>query len=197
MRFDSTPEDLVNREKEKTMNVKLTRYKLPKELLLVAVAMLCLSIAAPAQNSPCAGNSGSRQLDYWLGHWSISSPGSADSASSRVTLDLDKCVVVENWDGGRGHVGENIFGYNPESKSWMGFFADNRGHIHVFDHGRVSEGSAEFEGPSLNENGEAVLNRIRIVQLAPGKVEQTWDKSTDKGVTWKSQFRLEYTRKAS
>jgi hypothetical protein len=164
---------------------------------LVTLLMAFASLVATAENNPCVDNAGSRQLDYWLGNWSISAPGGAANANSTVTLSLDQCVVVERWQGEKGHVGENIFGYNPESKSWMGFFADNRGHVHVFDHGQISPGKAEFEGPSINESGEAVLNRIRIVQLGPGKVEQTWDKSTDNGATWKPQFRLEYTRKSS
>ena len=163
----------------------------------VAAIVALAWMAAMGENSPCTNNAGSRQLDYWLGEWSIAAPGSAESASSQVSLSLDKCVVVENWQGEKDHVGENIFGYNPESKSWMGFFADNRGHVHVFDHGQVTDGKAEFEGPSRGDNGEVVLNRIRIVQLAPGKVEQTWEKSSDNGATWKPQFRLEYRRKSS
>ncbi|HUN88006.1 MAG TPA: hypothetical protein VMU28_04415 [Terriglobales bacterium] len=164
--------------------------------LIIAMVALA-SLTAWGDNGPCSNSPASRQLDYWLGNWAISSPGSAENASSHVSLSLDKCVVVENWQGEKDHIGENIFGYNPESKSWMGFFADNRGHVHVFDHGHVTAGKAEFEGPSRDDKGEVVLNRIRIVQLSPGKVEQTWDKSSDNGVTWKPQFRLEYTRKSS
>ena len=172
------------------MKNKQIRYTVVTAIVIMA------SLVASAGNSPCVDNVGSRQLDYWVGEWSISAPGSAESASSQVSLSLDKCVVVENWQGEKDHVGQNIFGYNPESKSWMGFFADNRGHVHVFDHGQVTAGKAEFEGPSRGDNGEVVLNRIRIVQLAPDKVEQTWDKSSDNGATWKPQFRLEYTRKS-
>lgn len=171
------------------MRNKHVRYTLITAIFAIA------SLTAWGENSPCSDNAAGRQLDYWLGNWSISPPGGAESASSKVSLSLDKCIVVENWQGEKDHFGQNIFGYNPESKSWVGFFADNRGHVHVFDHGQVTGGKAEFEGPSRGDNGEAVLNRIRIVQLAPGKLEQTWDKSTDNGTTWKSQFRLEYKRK--
>ena len=42
------------------------------------------------------------KLDYWLGNWKISAVGSPGNARSTVTLSLDKCLVVENWDGGEG-----------------------------------------------------------------------------------------------
>ena len=178
---------------ERRIPVKIKRFS----YTLIAVIVAFASLTAWSENNRCSDNLASRQLDYWVGDWSISAPGSAESASSRITLSLDKCVVVENWHGEKEHFGQNIFGYNPESKSWMGFFADNRGHVHVFDHGQVTGGKAEFEGPSRGDNGEVILNRIRIVKLGPGKVEQTWDKSSDNGATWKPQFRLEYTRKSS
>jgi hypothetical protein len=166
-------------------------------LLFSAPLLIGAAPRALADNpGPCATSPESRQLDYWLGDWTISGPGASAFATSRVSLALGNCVVVENWDGGRGDIGENIFGYNPEEKSWKGFFADSRGHVHVFVNGKVASGTAEFTGPSLGPNQETVLNRIRIVRLGPDKVEQTWDKSTDNGATWTSQFRGEYSRKA-
>jgi len=168
--------------------------------LLIVVLTITLSMGTSvfaADTAPCAANADSRQLDYWLGDWSISGPGSTGMATSTVTASLDKCVVVEQWSDGKGHNGENIFGYSPNDKGWRGFFADNRGHVHAFVDGKVSSGTAEFTGPSRGPNGESVLNRIRIVRLSPDKAEQTWDKSTDNGATWIPQFRLEYTRKSS
>jgi hypothetical protein len=73
-------------------------------------------------------------------------------------------------------------------------FFDNRGHVHVFVEGKVESGAAEFLGPSRGPHGEATLNRIRLQRLAPDRLEQTWEKSTDNGRTWARQFRLEYAR---
>ena len=144
--------------------------------------------------APCAANSENRQLDYWLGNWKIGAAGSGGNAHSTVSLSLDKCLVVENWDGGRGHAGQNIFGYSADDKSWYGMFADNEGRVHVFTSGKVSSGSAEFEGTSRGPNGETVLNRVKVTRLSPTKVEQTWEKSSDKGTTWNLVFRGEYSR---
>ncbi|MGB0049207.1 MAG: hypothetical protein WBP70_17300, partial [Terriglobales bacterium] len=142
----------------------------------------------------CATNAENRQLDYWLGDWKIGADGSSGNARSAVTLSLDKCLVVENWDGGRGHTGQNVFGYSADDKSWYGLFADNEGRVHVFTSGKVLSGTAEFEGTSRGANGESVLNRVKVTRLNPNKVEQTWEKSTDNGATWNLAFRGEYSR---
>ena len=161
--------------------------------MLVALTFPMHSFAG---NDPaaCAANTENRQLDYWLGDWKIGAEGSSGNAHSKVSLSLDKCLVVENWDGGRGHYGQNVFGYSADDKSWYGMFADNEGRVHVFTSGKVSSGVAQFEGTSRGPNGETVLNRVKVVQVSRDKVEQTWEKSTDKGATWNVAFRGEYSR---
>lgn len=180
-------------------NLFAHRLKRPASVVLLLAAALSIGLApkawAATEAGPCTTNPESRQLDYWLGDWTISGPGASPSAASHVYLALGKCVVIESWDGGRGDIGENIFGYSAGDKSWHGFFADSRGHVHVFVDGKIASGTAEFTGPSRGENGESVLNRIRIVRLGPDKAEQVWDKSTDNGATWSNEFRLQYSRK--
>ncbi len=161
--------------------------------VLFGLAFATNGFAAPDADS-CAANSANRKLDYWLGNWKISSVGSPGNARSTVTLSLDKCLVVENWDGGEGHDGRNIFGYSADDKSWYGMFADNEGHVHVFTSGKVADGKAEFEGISRGPNGETILNRLKVIRLSPNKVEQTWEKSGDNGTTWNVVFRGEYSR---
>ena len=70
--------------------------------ILFGLAFVTNGFAAIAADS-CAANSANRQLDYWLGNWKIGAEGSSGNAHSTVSLSLDKCIVVENWDGGRGH----------------------------------------------------------------------------------------------
>jgi hypothetical protein len=54
------------------------------------------------------------------------------SNSNKVYLSCDKCVFVEHWEDGKGHVTEKMRGYSPEEKTWYGMFADNEGRVHVF-----------------------------------------------------------------
>jgi hypothetical protein len=168
-------------------------------LLLIAVTgagtSLKLRAFGATDAGPCSTNHEHRQLDYWLGNWNVVGPGAGANAVSRVHVTLDGCMIVESWDGGRGHTGENMFGYSADDKSWRGMFVDNQGRVHVFVDGKVASGSAEFSGPSQGSNGEAVLNRVRIVRISPDKVEQVWEKSSDNGTIWTIDFRGEYLRK--
>jgi len=177
----------------------VVRISLCRHAILVLLAMAFTSLAAPpavrAQDSPsCAANPQSRQLDFWLGDWTVSYPGMSATSSSEVHLSLDKCLVVESWVGGKSHQGENMFAYCYDDKSWHGMFADNQGRVHVFE-GKVAPGAAEFIGPSRGPNGEAVLNRIKIIRINDNDVKQTWEKSKDNGVTWTMEFQGDYARK--
>lgn len=153
------------------------------------------AFAAPDSPQPCSANSESRQLDFWLGTWNIIYTGAPAGTVSTVKLVLDQCEFVESWDDGQGHKGENRFAYNYENKSWRGMFADNRGHVHVFTDGRVTNGGAEFSGPSRDPDGHTTLHRIRVTRANPNKVDQIWEKSSDNGTTWTTVFRGEYCRK--
>lgn len=161
--------------------------------VLFGLAFATNGFAATAPDS-CTANPANRQLDYWLGNWKIGSVGSPGNGHSTVSLSLDKCLVVENWDGGGGHYGQNAFGYSADDKSWYGMFADNEGRVHLFTSGKASDGVAEFEGTSRGPNGENVLNRVKIIRVNSNQVEQTWEKSNDNSATWNVVFRGEYSR---
>lgn len=167
-------------------------------LLLLAVAVSpCLAVAAAptaTDRPPCAANDQDRGLYFWLGHWTISDGEQPRHATSLVSLELGKCLIVENWNDASGHRGENLFGYNADSKTWNGMFADNRGRIHILDHGTVTAGKAEFYGTSGGPHGTTILNRISIVHMTSGNVEQTWQQSADNGITWTTVFQGKYSR---
>jgi hypothetical protein len=166
-------------------------------LLLIAGAFCSLAPTASfaaADSAPCSTNPDNRQLDFWIGDWNVTYPGMPHNSTSKVSLDLDQCVLVESWDGGKGHTGKNMFAYSSDDKNWHGMFADNQGRVHIFE-GKVAEGSAEFTGPSRGPDGQTVLNRIKVVRLSMSRVEQSWEKSKDNGLTWSVEFRGEYSRK--
>src|SRR5579863_175152 len=77
-----------------------TRIVMLTSAVLIGLVLAANSFAAAAPDS-CATNTANRQLDYWLGNWKIGAAGSSGAARSSVTLSLDKCLVVGNWDGGK------------------------------------------------------------------------------------------------
>jgi hypothetical protein len=179
-------------------DVVVRSWRRLRDVLLVVViagwfALAGTSAWAAADSGSCSASAGSRQMDFWIGDWTVTYPGMPGSAASKVSLVLDDCVLIESWEGGEGHKGENIFAYSADDKSWHGMFADNQGRVHMLE-GKVAPGAAEFTGPSRGPNGQAVLNRIKVVRVTANTVEQSWEKSRDNGVTWTTEFRGQYTR---
>lgn len=178
---------------------RTTGYLFRRGVLLFWAALaiwLGLSGTSFAAASPgtCAADPQGRQLDFWLGNWNVAAPAGSRTATSAVSLSLDECLLVENWDGGRGHSGTNLFAYSPEEKTWYGMFADNQGRVHIFTSGKVESGVAEFQGTSHDTKGTTVLNKVTVARIDANRVEQTWQKSTDNGSTWTTAFRGEYSR---
>jgi hypothetical protein len=160
--------------------------------LLIAMGFCFATHAFAATGiQPCA-NPEIRQLDYWLGSWTMGE--GADKSTSKVSLSLDQCEFVERWEDGKGHVTEKMFAYSQEEKNWYGMFVDNQGRAHAFLYGRVTSDLAEFRGPSRGANGEAVLNRLKIIRVSLDKLEEVWEKSTDNGAHWTQAYRAEYSR---
>ncbi len=160
-----------------------------------ALALYTPSAYAETEPVPCAASAQSRGMDFWLGTWTVTYPGAPAVSHSKVSLDLDKCLLVESWDGGKGHSGKNMLAYSADDENWHGMFADNQGRVHVFA-GKVTAGSAEFLGTSRSASGQAVLNRIKVVRVSPDEVAQTWEKSTDNGATWTIAFGGKYSRQS-
>lgn len=148
---------------------------------------------AETQPVPCSANTERRQLDYWLGTWIMPNAGAATN-TSKVYLSLDKCMFVEHWENGKGHITEKMLAYSPEDNNWYGLFADNEGRVHVFQEGKVDAGVAEFRGKSRGTHGETVLNRLRVIRHSPNNIEESWEKSTDNGMSWTTAYRAQYTR---
>src|SRR6266568_6405227 len=123
-------------------------------LLFVGIgACLTNGASAATDAGPCSTNTEIRQLDYWLVTWIMANAGGS-SNTSKVYLSLDRCMFVEHWENGKGHVTGKMLAYSPEEKNWYGIFADNEGRVHVFLDGKVASGTAEFHGPSRGPNGE-------------------------------------------
>ena len=175
--------------------MKHKNFKTTIHGLFLIAALVCLipSLSFAEDSKPCLKNPEVHQLDFWLGNWTITHNESANRAQSKVYLSLDQCVVIEDWNNGAGHTGQNVLAYNSEEKQWVLLFADNFGHAHIFQ-GKTTPGMAEFNGTSHDSNGDMVLHKLKIVRKSENQVEQTWEKSSDNGATWNTVFRGEYRR---
>jgi hypothetical protein len=173
-----------------------------KRVIVGAIALAFTQTGDPAMlvaqvSATCATSSQARALDYWVGDWSVSSGGKANSGQSRVSLSLDKCLVTEDWGSNTSsHDGQNALAYDALDRKWYGLFVDNDGRVHPLS-GSVNAGVADLRGPSVEPDGSTTLNRVRILQISADRVEQSWEKSADKGKSWTMVFRMDYSRRKS
>jgi hypothetical protein len=164
-------------------------------LLWIGFALCTLPLLAAVGSSPCAADSSARQLDFWLGDWSVGTTEAPNTGHSKVSLALDGCLVSETWaSDGTDHKGENVMAYNRDDKTWRGLFIDNRGRVHAL-RGVVTAMAVEFQGPSRDESGKMILTKVKIVRLSHDHVEQIWQKSSDNGASWTTDVRMQYARK--
>lgn len=165
----------------------------PMILLAVSLAGSAgpLSAAEPAAPS-CSADAHRRGLDFWLGEWTVKSPG-GNTGTSRVHAALGQCVVIEEWGNGSLE-GENLFAFDAPRQVWRGFVANSAGGLHVLE-GTVVDREARFDADASPGSNGAVRRRVRIVRLSPDRVEQVWEKSDDGGAHWTTEYRGEYSRR--
>jgi hypothetical protein len=174
----------------------MRKQQIPFFVLALLLSLVPAQRAVAADQVPsCAANAAAHQLDYWLGEWSVSSPGMAGKGHSSVHSALDQCLVIESWGSDTSnHRGENYLAYSADEKAWIGLFADNEGRVHPL-RGTVASGEAALLGPGYDESGAPVLKRVKVVRVNPDTVEQIWQKSEDHGLSWTTDFKMEYVRR--
>jgi len=159
--------------------------------------------ALAATGSPAlAGEDPHRQFDFWLGEWSVlnrhlAPDGSwvdGDVTRARITPACGGRAVVEEWVGPfRGAVmnGFSLRAFDPTTERWsLVLFWTTDGDA-TFGRlaGRFRHGRGEFFA-----GGGGARTRYTFSDALPETVR--WDSATtaDGGVTWKTDWIMEFTR---
>ena len=168
----------------------------------LSIALLVLSRPAAAQQQPAAPApppqptctaAEYRQLDFWVGEWSVT-VGGGPAGTSRVTSEESGCVVHEHWTGARGGTGQSFNFYNRQTGKWRQVWVASNGSSLDFS-GTLVDGSLAYTGETKAPNGGRVLHKLTFTPNADGTVRQFWETSADEGATWKVSFDGRYTRK--
>lgn len=136
-----------------------------------------------------------RQFDFWAGEWEVQNPRGQTIGSSNVTVEQDGCLLVEHWKSGLGfETGTSFNYYSNSDHKWHQLYVAN------------NNGTAHPEMRGVLENGHMVLNtdvvdgvqsRWTWYELAPGKVRQMAEQSTDAGKNWQTTWDSVYVKKAA
>ena len=150
---------------------------------------------------PCGSNPVYRQFDFWLGEWEAFGPKGRKSGDSRISLILDSCIVLEEWTsvGKVGNVtysGKSFNTYNAVTNQWQQTWVDNAGGSTEYLEGKASDGNIVFETRPFPFNKDTMaIRKLSFSKLSADKVRQHGEISKDKGVSWVTEYDLEYRRK--
>lgn len=145
---------------------------------------------------PCAERPESRQFDFWIGEWNVTSNlnGGAQAGTSRVELILGKCVIFENWTGSFGS-GKSLNAWNAGLGCWQQSWMSDSGDVTQYTEGRLVDGAMRFLADKKAANGQWKKHRLTFYPLAPDRVRQLGEHSDDGGATWAVDYDFDYRRK--
>ncbi len=134
-----------------------------------------------------------RQFDFWAGDWEVQNPRGQTIGSSSVTLEQDRCLLVEHWTSGLGFETGTSFNYfsNHDHKWHQLYVANNNGTAHPEVRGVLENGHMVL----ITDVIDGVQSRWTWYEIAPGKVRQMAEQTTDGGKSWQITWDSVYLRK--
>jgi hypothetical protein len=146
---------------------------------------------------PCTAAE-SRQFDFWIGDWDVTTPDGKPAGTNLIRPILNGCVLHESWKGRGGFTGESFNVYDARRKAWHQAWVDGTGGLLLLD-GAFENGSMTLSDRAMNQNAPGktdtnAINEITWTPNADGSVRQHWRTSADGGKTWKTSFDGTYVK---
>lgn len=144
---------------------------------------------------PCAYRPESRQFDFWIGDWNVTSNrnAGAQAGTSHVERIIGQCVIFENWTGRSGS-GKSLNAWNPDLGCWQQTWMDDSGGVTNYTDGRLVDGAMRFTAEKKDTAGRWQKHRLTFFPLGPDRVRQLGEHSDDGGATWTVDYDLDYRR---
>ena len=135
-----------------------------------------------------------RQFDFWLGNWTVEAPAGQPAGSNLVTSEQSGCLLIEHWSSNQGgQTGTSFNFYDRRDKKWHQIYIDNSGNMGAFPPmaGEFRDGKMVL----LSDPAATPLFRWTWASIAPDKVTQVAEQSSDGGKTWTVIWDSVYTKK--
>jgi len=142
----------------------------------------------------CA-NIDDQAFGFWAGKWTLANPSGPISAVSYIAPALDRCALIENFNGDRGY---SITRYDRVSGQWLQDYMDNTGlSLRLF--GNLDAGGVMRMQDAIRQipGGPALKSTIAWTPNADGSVHQLWLLSLDGGNNFTTSGNLTYSRTES
>lgn len=193
---------------------KLMLYRSLTLLSAFSLAMFTLAPALPAQSSapaaPVSQSGSPRDFDFWAGQWSVQNrhlqsngqwqDGTATAA--RITPVLDGAALVEEWAGpfGNGFMnGFSLRAYDPATDLWaiLLYWTNDGNASFGLMRGQFRHGRGTFLAPLKPTPGQGKVLRYTFSDALANSVRWDSANSQDGGLTWKTDWIMEFTRTAA
>jgi len=164
-------------------------------LMAISLSSIAEAAAAPPNPEPCKAPEFD-QFDFWIGDWDVTSTqDGVERGTSHISQEMSGCVIWENWTSkGSGYFGKSYNTYNMNLQRWEQYWVDNEGGV-IFFHGGLKDGVMDYWTDDVTQpDGTKLRRHLQFFNLAPDKVRQFSQGSTDGGKTWKVEYDLTYTR---
>jgi tetratricopeptide (TPR) repeat protein len=153
---------------------------------------------ADSNARPCMFIPEWRQFDFWIGEWDVYTPQGQLAGNNVIQNAEAGCLLIENWTGSLGGTGKSINFYDKEMGKWRQIWVANSGTITEFASSYDDkEQIMKLYGETQPRSGTKILRKLFFYNLAPGKVRQYSEQSTDDGKTWTVAYDFTYILKTS
>jgi hypothetical protein len=165
------------------------------------VACLCFLLLFPrgaAAQAPAYGcdSPESKQLDFWLGEWELSfvEDGKPGKSRNRITKILDGCAILEEFSGAPGTKlnGRSLSTFDRVTGQWKQTWVDNSASYLDFSGGIIDDHMVFWR--KFSRGDKEVWQRMVFQDVKPESLKWLWQSSADGGITWKTNWEIDYKR---
>ena len=144
--------------------------------------------------NPCMHTVEYKQFDFWVGDWNVHNQQGQQVGTNTIQRITGDCIILENWTDGIGRTGKSINFYDANKGKWRQTWVSDNGGVSEYE-GEYKDGAMRFMGETVRRNGAKTKQRLTFFNLAPDRVRQFAEQSTDDGKTWTVAYDFIYTRK--
>ena len=165
-------------------------------MVLAALLQFAVAAAVPASPPGCDAPA-YRQLDFWVGDWTLEydlPDGSIGTATNSIRLEYGDCAVVERFAMPNGYAGSSYSIYDRGKATWRQMWVDNQGGVFVLEGGPVEGPAHRFELRTLEPVGpDRRFRRMIWDEVSADRLVWHWQSLGDDG-QWTDQWVLRYRR---
>lgn len=171
-----------------------------KLLALLIFSSLLSTANAQSGKLPCSRPE-YRQFDFWIGQWEAFGKDGKKAGDSKISLILDSCIILEEWTSaavqqGLRYAGKSFNTYNATTKQWQQTWVDNAGGTNEYMQGKFENNQIIFSSTPFKFTKDTMaIRKMTFTNLSTEKLRQHGEISKDNGLTWSTEYDLEYRRK--